>query len=250
MHSTQFNETALANLNEVSDRVELEQHLEQQANPFAQEPTDPIAARIRGRNRWRVREALETGEEFLQEKHKRGTKGFKEWLGLQGFALVAASKLIKLFEVFQNFSLDQIEWVTPETLESLALPRYEKLRKQLRSLSKWTDAKVQELMKQEREQNKTQKLQSKLGKEAGWRQVPGGGRAFKLPLLHDEETGMRIVQLVEEKNQTVQQVIKEAIALLFGTLPGTTLRSQDNATDNVPALNDPSFLLPSHTISV
>ena len=105
-------------------------------------------------------------------------------------------------------------------------------------------------MKQEREQNKTQKPQSKLGKEAGWRQVPGGGRAFKLPLLHDEETGMRIVQLVEEKNQTVQQVIKEAIALLFGTLPGTTLRSQDNATDNVPALNDPSFLLPSHTISV
>jgi hypothetical protein len=62
--------------------------------------------------------------------------------------------------------------------------------------------------------------------DAGWRQVSGGGRAFKLPLLHDEDTGMRIVQLVEHKHQTVGQVVKEAIAILYGReIPGATLRS-------------------------
>lgn len=193
------------------------------------EPVDPLAARLRANNHQRVREDIETGKLlFLKKQSTKRLKDFKVWLDGYGFAYQSACKYIKLYQTFASFPLEQISGVDINTLSSLCQPKYRALLLLLRSLPKWVDATLVELMQQfrseqkaSREQQKTQKPPQE--KDAGWRQVPGGGRAFKLPLLHDEETGMRIVQIQKEKNQTVQQVIKEAIALLFSKLKSATL---------------------------
>lgn len=197
-------------------------NLESVAQYVVPEPVDPVAARLRAKNHWRVREDIGTGELLWQKKQSfKRLKDFKDWLVQQGFAPKSACKYLKLYETFACFPIEQIEWVDINTLSTLCQPKYRSLLQKLRSLPKWVDARVQELMQLFREQQKTQKPGQE--KDAGWRQVPGGGRAFKLPLLHDEETGMRIVQIQKEKNQTVQQIIKEAIALLFGKLLGARL---------------------------
>lgn len=193
------------------------------------EPVDPVAARLRAINHQRVREDIETGKLlFFQKQSCKRLKDFKVWLDSYGFAYQSACKYLKLYQTFASFPLEQISGVDINTLSTLCQPKYRALLPLLRSLPKWVDVKIVELMQQfwseqkaEREQQKTQKPPQE--KNAGWRQVPGGGRAFKLPLLHDEETGMRIVQIQKEKNLTVHQVIKEAIALLFSLLKSPTL---------------------------
>lgn len=198
-------------------------NLESVAQYVVPEPVDPVAARLRAKNHQRVKEDIETGELLWQKKQSfKRLKDFKVWLVQQGFAPKSAYKYLKLYETFACFPIEQIEWVDIDTLCTLCQPRYRSLLQKLRSLPLWVDAKVQELMEQFRAQKKPHK--PGLEKDAGWRQVPGGGRAFKLPLLHDEQTGMRLVQIQKEKNQTVQQIIKEAIALLFDKLTGQPKR--------------------------
>ena len=215
-------------------------NLEQQVQDTAPAVVDPIAARLRLNNSWRVREYLSDGELYFQKKLCfKKLKEFKNWLVQQGFTWKNACKFLKLYETFAEFPLEQIEWVDPNTLFQLMQPRYKKLLEQLRSLPKWVDLKVNELMQAfqarrkatkligEREPSQNLEKPKSQQRESGWIQVPGGGRAFKLPLLHDEETGMKIVHLMKEKNKTVGQVIKEAIAMLYATLPSASLCAPD-----------------------
>ncbi len=216
-------------LGEIIASAEVDYYVEQQAESIALEPVDEIAARVRLIKLEKIREALVEGEYFSQAKQKcKKLKDFKAWLNKQGFIWKDACKHIKLYETFSSFPLKQIGWVSLDTLFGLLQPKYQELLNQLRSLPQWIDSKIQELMQAVRQHQKAEKAAieevTKLEKDAGWRQVPGGGRAFKLPLLHDEITGMRIVQLVEQKYQTIGQVIKEAIAILYARdILGATL---------------------------
>lgn len=209
-------------------------NLDRQVQDTAPEVVDPVAARLRLNNSWRVREYLSDGELYFQKKLCfKKLKEFKNWLEEQGFTWKNACKFLKMYETFAEFPLEQIEWVDPNTLFQLMQPRYKELLEQLRSLPKWVDSKVNELMQAFRERSKATKLMVERGpksqrRESGWIQVPGGGRAFKLPLLHDEETGMKIMHLMEEKNKTVGQVIKEAIAMLYATLASASLRPPED----------------------
>lgn len=173
-------------------------------------PVDLVAAKIRQRNRWRIKEALEDGEDFWRQKQQMGAKKFKQWVEKEEFNHATISKYIKLYETFANFPIEQIEWVDLNTLFSLCQPRYRELLEKLRSLPKWTEAKIQELMKQVREEKKAKKPQpqtEELG--TGWRRLPGGGRALQLPLLHEDWLGALIEKVRCLKNITLTQLIKE-----------------------------------------
>ena len=112
---------------------ELENYIATQANSVAPEPVDPVAARIRLNNRFRVQEAIADGEilSLKQQSFKR-LKDYKDWLVAHGFTWKNAGKYIKLYQTFASFSLDQIGWVDIATLFGLCQPRYRELLESLR----------------------------------------------------------------------------------------------------------------------
>lgn len=191
-------------------------------------PVDLVAAKIRQRNRSRIEEALEDGEDFWRQKQQMGAKKFKQWVEKEEFNYTSISKFIKLYETFANFPIEQIEWVDLNTLFSLCQPRYRELLEKLRLLPKWTEAKIQELMKQCREEKKAEKPQpqtEELG--TGWKRLPGGGRALQLPLLHEDWLSALIEKVRCLKNITLTQLIKE-MTLFFvesGQVCGISLRN-------------------------
>ncbi len=221
---------------------ELDQYIEQQAQKVAPEPVDAIAAKLRSMNHWQLQEDLLRGEIYSQKKQTfKKLKEFKAWLEQQGFTWKNACKLIKLYETFSSFPLEQIEWVDVSTLFTLLQPKYQQLLQQMRSLPKWTDAQVQELMQGFRQQQKVQKPQP-AEKGTGWRQVPGGGRAYQLPLLHEDWLGVLIDKVRELKNQTLAQLVGEMTRFYVerGQVPGISIKGLEiprqlpSSTSNLP----------------
>ena len=220
MNSNLLNESTSAKLSEVIAQNTPE--------PQIAPPVDPVAAKIRQRNRWRIKEALEDGEELWRQKQQMGAKKFKQWVEKEEFNYTAISKFIKLYEIFASFPLERIEWSDLNTLFSLCQPRYRELLEKLRSLPKWTEAKIQSLMKQVRSQKKAEKPQPQTEEVGtGWRRLPSGGRALQLPLLHEDWLSALIEKVRCLKNITLTQLIKE-MALFFvesGQVSGISWRN-------------------------
>ena len=220
MNSNLLNESTSAKLSEVIAQNTPE--------PQIAPPVDPVAAKIRQRNRWRIKEALEDGEEFWRQKQQMGAKKFKQWVEKEEFNYTAISKFIKLYEIFASFPLERIEWIDLNTLFSLCQPRYRELLEKLRSLPKWTEAKIQSLMKQVRSQKKAEKPQPQTEEVGtGWRRLASGGRALQLPLLHEDWLSALIEKVRCLKNITLTQLIKE-MTLFFvesGQVSGISWRN-------------------------
>lgn len=223
---------------------ELYSQLEVQTVTRAIPLADPMAARIRANNYWRVRETILGGELYWQQKQSfKKLREFKVWLADQGFCWNTACKLIKLYETFAGFPIDQIAWVSVDNLYVLAQPRHKELLEELRSQSQWTDTLVQQAVKLFRGTKKAKESKPKIEEPgSGWRRAPGGGRAYQMPLLHDDWIGTLIERIREIKNQTLSHIIGE-MALLFvnsGKVPGITLKGIDiprsaRSTSNIPA---------------
>lgn len=210
-------------------QTEFERHIENQATDIAAEPldipTDPIAAQLRLSNHHRVRDALADGEMYWQWRQSfKKLKDFKICLQEQHFTWKQACKHIKLYEVFAEFPFKQISWVDLQTLFQLCQPRYRELLQQLRSLPTWTESVVQELMQQWRDEHKKKRPQTEeIG--TGWRQLPGGGRGYQLPMLHIDWLGVLIERATKIRNSTVSQLIHD-MTLFFvnsGLVPGLSL---------------------------
>ena len=220
MNSNLLNESTSAKLSEVIAQNTPE--------PQIAPPVDPVAAKIRQRNRWRIKEALEDGEELWRQKQQMGAKKFKQWVEKEEFNYTAISKFIKLYEIFASFPLERIEWIDLNTLFSLCQPRYRELLEKLRSLPKWTEAKIQSLMKQVRSQKKAEKPQPQTEEVGtGWRRLASGGRALQLPLLHEDWLSALIEKVRCLKNITLTQLIKE-MTLFFvesGQVSGISWRN-------------------------
>ena len=220
MNSNLLNESTSAKLSEVIAQNTPE--------PQIAPPVDPVAAKIRQRNRWRIKEALEDGEELWRQKQQMGAKKFKQWVEKEEFNYTAISKFIKLYEIFASFPLERIEWSDLNTLFSLCQPRYRELLEKLRSLPKWTEAKIQSLMKQVRSQKKAEKPQPQTEEVGtGWRRLASGGRALQLPLLHEDWLSALIEKVRCLKNITLTQLIKE-MTLFFvesGQVSGISWRN-------------------------
>lgn len=204
---------------------ELENYIATQANSVAPEPVDPVAARIRLNNRFRVQEAIVDGEIFWQKQQTfKRLKDYKDWLVVQGFTWKNVCKYIKLYKTFASFSLDQIGWVDLATLFGLCQPRYRELLESLRPLSIWTDAQVQELMQQLRSAIKKEKPRI-VKPGTGWRQLPGGGRGYQLPMLHVDWLGVLIERALQIRNQTLSQLIQDVVVFFIskGQVPGLSV---------------------------
>lgn len=104
-------------------------HLEQQVHEIAPEPVDPVADRIRCLRYETLRNALAQGEYFWQVKQSfKRLKDFKIWLERQEFTWKNACKLIKLYQTFAEFPLEQIGWLSLDTLFALLQPKYKALQ--------------------------------------------------------------------------------------------------------------------------
>lgn len=218
MHSTR-DEQAIATIKAYC----YSEHLDSSA---AKEPVDPVAVRIRQRNRWRVKEALEEGKDYWQQRSCMRLDGFKVWLEKLGLTMAIANKYIRLYKTFANFSIDQIAGVDLTTLFTLSHPRYKQLLAKLQAFAQWTEAKVQELMSQFREQQKVEKPHSQtLEIGTGWRRLPGGARGYQLPLIYEDWLGVLIDKVRQLRNQTLRQLVKD-MTLFFvksGQVLGLTL---------------------------
>lgn len=189
------------------------------------EPADPIAARMRLNNRFRIQEAIADGEIFWQKQQDfKRLKDYKDWLTAQGFTWKNVCKYIKLYETFASFPLNQIAWVDLTTLFGLCQPRYKELLETLRSVSVWTDAQVQELMQQSREAIKKEKPRI-VEPGTAWRQLPGGGRGYQLPMLHVDWLGALIERALTIRNQTLSQFIQDMVVFFIskGQVPGLSV---------------------------
>lgn len=193
-------------------QLELDKHIENQSGQIAQQ--DPVATRLAESNRARVALALADGEVYALQKTQLG-KRFSNWLKKNGLVRKIASMYVKLYEVYQDFSLDQIGLVDVKTLVSLTTPRYKVLIEKLKSIKQWTQALVEELMQQERKKQKVLKSVASSNNQkddSGWRRMPsGGGRYYSLN-LHDEATGIAIERYAKSENVRREQIVKAAIA--------------------------------------
>lgn len=116
------------------------------------------------------------GEAYWQEKQSfKKLKDFKNWLTAQGFSWATACKLIKLYETFAGFAIEQIGWVHPSILFTLTQPKYRPLLEKLRcqrvatdgqspealpSLPTWTDCAVHDAIKAFNSAHQQEKLKS------------------------------------------------------------------------------------------
>lgn len=59
----------------------------------------------------------------------------------------------------------------------------------------------------------------------GWRQLPGGGRGYQLPMLHVEELGVLIERALDIRNQTLTQLIRDVVVFFIskGQVPGLSV---------------------------
>lgn len=194
-------------------QLELDKHLEIQSEQISQQ--DAVTARLQESNRARVALALADGELYTLQKRNLG-KRFASWLKNNGLVRKIASMYVKLYEVYKNFSLDQIGLVDVKTLVSLTAPRYKLLLCKLRSDQHWTQAVVEELMQQERHKQKVLKsveCDRTVQDDSGWKRMPsGGGRYYSLN-LHDEACVIAIERYAKSENVRREQVIKTAMML-------------------------------------
>lgn len=224
-------------------QADLDRYIETQAQNIAPEPldipTDPIAARLRLNNHHRIREAIADGEMYWQCKQNfNKLKDFKDWLEVQHFTWKTACKYLKLYEVFAEFSITQIGWVDLQTLFQLCQPRYKELLQQLRSLPVWTETKIQELMQQWRDSRKKERPNKSeprglIGEDTsptarlvtGWRQLPGGGRGYQLPMLHIDWLGVLIERAKKIRCCTVSQLVADMTVFFVeaGLAPGLSV---------------------------
>lgn len=172
-----------------------------------------IASRIQERNRRRILDALADGCDYLRMKKLMRGDTFKIWLESIGKTAAEAMKYAKLYQVFADFSIEAIAQLSLSTLFALCQKRYQQLVAKLRSLPPCTEKLVQQLMAEEREQQKVEKPKRDC---SGLINLPSGGRAFQFPLLHDDETIAKMLRLLEyREDATLVQLLGEAIALLF-----------------------------------
>lgn len=199
--------------------AELNSHLEQQIQEIAPE-TDPDAARIRLIKRHQVREAINEGEYFWRKKQSfPKLKDFRTWLEQQRFTWKDACRHIKLYEVFTTFPLDQISWLSLDTLYALCQPKYKELLERMQCSGVWWDTQVQELMKQVRSCVKKIKPKVELQPASGWKRMPSGGGRYYVLNLHDDKLGVLIETYSQKKNWLPSKVIEEAMLSLCQLQP-------------------------------
>ena len=195
-----------------------------------------VAAKIRMIKYHQVREAIAEGEYFWQVKQSfKKLKDFKVWLEQEGFTWKDACRHLKLYEIFASFPLEQIGWLSLNTLYSLCQPKYRELLAQLRSLPKWIDAKVCEMMRRVRsyrsasDSNSPMKTVREAAKKSrrspeptpvsGWKRMPKGGGRYYAVSLHDDKLGSLIQQYADRKNWLPSKVIEEAVLSLCQLQP-------------------------------
>lgn len=210
-------------------QMELERHLKNQSEQITQQ--DRVAARLAESNRARVALALADGEVYALQKKQLG-KRFTAWLKNNGLLRKIASMYVKLYEVYQDFSLEQIGLVDVKTLVSLAAPRYKLLLCKLKCYQQWTQVLVEDLMQQERHKQKVLKsveCDRTKKDDSGWRRMPsGGGRYYSLN-LHDEACAIAIERCAKSENLRREQIVKAAMMLFeeYKKVSGSSETGQD-----------------------
>ncbi|MDV2990741.1 MAG: hypothetical protein N4J56_000395 [Chroococcidiopsis sp. SAG 2025] len=159
-------------------------------------PSRDINERIRQRDHLIIENALAQGCDYWQMSKAMPKDTFKAWLESQGKTLTEAKKFIRLFETFRDFAIEKIERISLTTLFALTQKRYQQLVSRLWGLPATNENQVAELMAEARKQQQQDSTPTR--DVRGLVNLPSGGRAFQFPLLHDDETIARLLQVLQD----------------------------------------------------
>ena len=151
-----------------------------------------------------------------------------------------AIKIADAFEIFRPNPL-RLTKIEPRTLYRLAEgKKYAPVIQAITNLSEEqiTQSTVTQLMAQRREELKQEREANKRASSeeqntSGWRRAKNGGRAYHIPPLYDEATGVNIEKIRSEKGCTSQKVVETGTEVL------SVLLEKNPELDP----NDPSKLL-------
>ena len=154
-----------------------------------------------------VEQALQMGKRLRQMNNDLKRKEYGVFLQFIGWTTHKARKYINLAKTFDGFSPSQLAPIELTTLLSLTASRYLEVVEKLQEIPDITQQKVEQLMKQSRQQKKPSVQYG-----SGWKQCrSGGGRYYNL-LLHDEHTGMLIEQQAQSEGVLPHKIIADAVA--------------------------------------
>ena len=159
---------------------------------------------------------------WLKEQQKSmKPKAFRELLQGQGMLRREANKFIKLAENAQHFDSEDLAGLGP-MMFSLTAPRYKTLWQAMQDEGTLTQDVVDALKKELYPAKKA----SKSDTASIWREPPGGGTRYcQLPPIHDQETGVKLEQIITSLNVTPQETVKIIVACYETVNPKKTSQS-------------------------
>jgi hypothetical protein len=173
-----------------------------------------------------TRHILHHAFDLLEIRLGYSKKDYREAIAQRGWKKggVEERTAIKIADAFEAFRPDPLRLtkIEPRTLYRLAEgQKYAPVIEALANLSEEqiTQSTVTQLMAQRREELKQEREAKKQASSeeqntSGWRRAKNGGRAYHIPPLYDEATGVNIEKIRSEKGCTSQKVIETGTEVL------------------------------------
>jgi hypothetical protein len=172
-----------------------------------------------------TRHILHHAFDLLETRLGYSKKEYREAIAQRGWKKggIEERTAIKIADAFEAFRPDplRLRKIEPRTLYRLAEgKKYAPVIEVLANLSEEqiTQSTVTQLMAQRREELKQEreakKQESSEQNTSGWRRAKNGGRAYHIPPLYDEATGVNIEKIRTEKGCTSQKVIETGTEVL------------------------------------
>ncbi|MBW4512932.1 MAG: hypothetical protein KME64_41555 [Scytonematopsis contorta HA4267-MV1] len=173
-----------------------------------------------------TRHILHHAFDLLETRLGYSKKEYREAIAQRGWKKggIEERTAIKIADAFEAFRPDplRLRKIEPRTLYRLAEgKKYAPVIEALANLSEEqiTQSKVTQLMaqrrfelKQEREAKK--QASSEEQNTSGWKRAKNGGRAYHIPPLYDETTGVHIEKIRSEKGCTSQKIVETGTEVL------------------------------------
>lgn len=192
-------------------------------HPVFREEAAQLTAGIGQAARTTIESAIEVGRKLIQAKEKfTRPKEFSRFRSEQDVSPTDARKSMQLFERFgSGWDIEKLVLIHSVTsIFSLCHSKFDEVVEELKQAATLTREYVQRLVKEVRERDKVERKTLQLEDPVtGWQQDPSGGTRRYSINLYDEETGVAVERLAQEKNCLPHRVIAEAIAAFEQTPP-------------------------------
>ncbi|MBV6622365.1 MAG: hypothetical protein KI793_05310 [Rivularia sp. (in: Bacteria)] len=169
---------------------------------------------------------------IAKQKLELSRKAYKQLIKEWGWEK-EDKKYLKVAKTFEKFSPSDLAEIEPNTLFLLSnqSKKYAAVIEQLLDMGSITQAKVRELIKQQRKPKPF-----KPEKPSIWKMARDGRRYCQVPPIHDETTGVALQNMMDEEGKSAQQIIAEAVLLRQAMKEGrlnVNFESENQATQEI-----------------